>query len=313
MKYLIFVAYLFLIFKTSSYLVFGQTINKEKNDCTKLYNFLNGDSIDYDNSCCNVVGIECDDEGYIKNFDNYKTKYEFPDLTSFPYFSKIETIGIMDFSIKEIPNSILKLSSLKSLTFLHDKVQVISPAIQNLSQLEFLRIQSNNVKEIPNEMFNLPNLKTLILADNNIEVIPPTIQNLSKLENIYFQDNDIRELPNEIFSLTNLKNFNIRNNPNLNTRIINFGNSTIQYCGFDTVNVLCYEPQTCNSIECDKGDIFDFDANKSFKICSKRDIYEVLGERVIINQYEDKKSNSLLIVSKSLLISLAAYIFKSPG
>jgi len=54
---------LFLIFKSFFYLVIGQTMNgKEKNDCTKLYNFLNGDTKDYGNSCCGNIGIDCDKE-----------------------------------------------------------------------------------------------------------------------------------------------------------------------------------------------------------------------------------------------------------
>jgi len=62
-----FVAFLFFICETFFYLVAGQE-NKEKSDCTKLYNFLNGDSKDYSNSCCDKSDIECDDEGYILNF-----------------------------------------------------------------------------------------------------------------------------------------------------------------------------------------------------------------------------------------------------
>jgi len=37
----------------------------EKSDCTKLYNFLNGNVKNYANSCCTDTGIECDNEGYI--------------------------------------------------------------------------------------------------------------------------------------------------------------------------------------------------------------------------------------------------------
>jgi len=37
----------------------GQTI-KEKNDCTKLYNFIRGDNKVYsDNECCSESGIAC--------------------------------------------------------------------------------------------------------------------------------------------------------------------------------------------------------------------------------------------------------------
>jgi len=70
MKFLIYAVSLFFICKTSFYMVIGQTVNGEINDCTKLYNYLYGDSKEYDkNSCCNESGIECDNEGYITNID----------------------------------------------------------------------------------------------------------------------------------------------------------------------------------------------------------------------------------------------------
>jgi len=65
MKFEKFVKFLFIIYKLSYYLVIGQIIEKEKSDCTKLYNFLNGDSKDYSNSCCSTVKVTCDNENYI--------------------------------------------------------------------------------------------------------------------------------------------------------------------------------------------------------------------------------------------------------
>jgi len=67
MKILILV-FLFSVYETFYHLVIGQTINNEKSDCTKLYNFFKGDSNDYANRCCtenSVYHIECDSEGYI--------------------------------------------------------------------------------------------------------------------------------------------------------------------------------------------------------------------------------------------------------
>ena len=47
-------------------MVIEQIIEKEKSDCIKLYNFLNGDSKDYLNSC-NTDDVKCDNENYIIN------------------------------------------------------------------------------------------------------------------------------------------------------------------------------------------------------------------------------------------------------
>jgi len=72
---------LFLIYEMSFYLVLGQsetivhteTVKQSetvsvKTDCTKLNNFINGDSIDYSNNCCvnnDTTQILCDEENYI--------------------------------------------------------------------------------------------------------------------------------------------------------------------------------------------------------------------------------------------------------
>jgi len=69
MKFLISVALLFLIYETTFYLVLGQSINEEKTDCTKLLNYLNGDSEDYGNKCClNTSAIKCDEKYHIISF-----------------------------------------------------------------------------------------------------------------------------------------------------------------------------------------------------------------------------------------------------
>jgi len=65
MKFLKFITSFLLIYEIPFYLIKGQTITKEKTDCTNLNNFLNNDSKYYDNSCCSNGDIECDNEGYI--------------------------------------------------------------------------------------------------------------------------------------------------------------------------------------------------------------------------------------------------------
>jgi len=63
MNFLKYIEYLFLIYGISFHLVVGQTNNEGKSDCTILYNFLNGDTEDYGNSCCSEdnIFIDCDD------------------------------------------------------------------------------------------------------------------------------------------------------------------------------------------------------------------------------------------------------------
>jgi len=63
-----FISFLFLIYETF-YLVKGQIINEEKNDCTKFYNYIRGDKETYSvEECCSEAGITCKN-GYIKNIE----------------------------------------------------------------------------------------------------------------------------------------------------------------------------------------------------------------------------------------------------
>jgi len=68
MKFRIFITFLFVIYEISFYLVRGQTTDKEKSDCTLLYNFLKGDTKDYGNNCCKDPEIQCFNDGYIQVF-----------------------------------------------------------------------------------------------------------------------------------------------------------------------------------------------------------------------------------------------------
>jgi len=307
----IFLTFLFLMYGLSFYLVKGQS------DCTLLYNYINGDSNDYSNDCCSDPGINCDN-GYITKFSNKDAKKLIPDITSFPYLSRIENLTIIDNGIKEISDSIIKLTSLKSLDLdtnsiesipstiqnltnleilrLNDnnikelpnelfnfanlkllnlrgnQIEIIPPAIQNLSQLQELYFEENNIKELPNELFNLPSLIKLNFRENNIEIIPPAIQNLSKLEYLFLKRNNIKQLPKEIFNLKNLKRLTLHDNHNLKTKIINFGSTTLIDCNLNNINVICYQPHTCNKITFNNIEFKDAEAEKELRLCTQEDI-----------------------------------------
>jgi len=63
------VAFFFFFFETSIYLVRGKTSKEDKSDCTKLLNYLKGNSKEYENNCCTNDGdIRCNDNGNIIYF-----------------------------------------------------------------------------------------------------------------------------------------------------------------------------------------------------------------------------------------------------
>jgi len=302
----------------------GQTL-EENNDCIKYYKFTVGIDYNINEDCCKKdSAVICDNNGYIKsiNINFYLPNKNENYMNSFPYFSRIEQF-LIGLGLKGIPNSILNLTSLKHLNVINNNIGNIPPGIKNLSNLEKLNLSenqiegissdinnlsklkelnlnSNNIKEIPNEIFSLKDLTTLDLNTNKIKVIPSTIKNLLNLERLYLSNNNIEKLPNEIFSLTNLKEFEFQNNPNLKTKMIKFGDSTIQNCNFIDVNIECYEPHACKSIFYENNKYTDSEFQKEYKLCTKEEINEIL-RGLNINR-KSNISNFLLIILGFLII-----------
>jgi len=60
--------------------------------------------------------------------------------------------------------------------------------------------------------------------------------------------------------------------------MLRFGDSTIQNCSFNSVNILCYEPHTCNKMQYNNKSLFDDEAQKYLKVCTDEDRKEVLNQ-----------------------------------
>jgi len=131
-----------------------------------------------------------------------------------------------------------------------------------------------------------------------------------------------------IFYKTYIHNSYISDNPNLDAKLINFGNSTIKYCIFYNTKISCYEPHTCQLITLKNLHVIrDVNAHKEFKICTREDIDTVLSEKESRNSLilednknnlndnktdaiqNEKKSNSLFIIILGCIIVTCIGIF----
>jgi len=131
-----------------------------------------------------------------------------------------------------------------------------------------------------------------------------------------------------IFYKTYIHNSYISDNPNLDAKLINFGNSTIKYCIFYNTKISCYEPHTCQLITLENLHVIrDVNAHKEFKICTREDIDTVLSEKESRNSLilednknnlndnktdaiqNEKKSNSLFIIILGCIIVTCIGIF----
>jgi len=193
--------------------------------------------------------------------------------------SVLENLYIYSNLIKDLPDELFNLKRLKFLNLRTNNIEVIPPTIQNLkSSLEELYLFENKITVVPDELFNLTKLRMLNLRTNRIEHIPPAIKNLERLNDFYIKENNLKDLPPEIFTLEHLNKITLHDNPNLKTKIINFGDSTIKECKFNNINVICYQHKTCETILFNDRNFTDAEADKEFKICSQKEVNEILNE-----------------------------------
>jgi len=112
-----------------------------------------------------------------------------------------------------------------------------------------------------------------------------------------------------------IKNFkyvyisSIYDNKNLNTIIKHFGNSTVENCFINNVNILCYENYTCDYIYFNEIFFSNEEAGKYLKLCTKKEIDEFFNQKKngekFINQDNNKKdinSNSSFIFLNGIFL-----------
>jgi Leucine-rich repeat (LRR) protein len=159
-----------------------------------------------------------------KNLDYIDVSYAQGDLNSlFDKISKAPKLETLDIRsgcrdrpnlsrLTEIPESILRIKTLKSLFISDVGLNEIPENIHLLENLESLKLMSGNIKEIPLNLFKLKNLMRLVLSYNNIKEIPKEIDQLNNLFVLYLEGNSLGSLPNSICNLTKLIRLKLNNN-----------------------------------------------------------------------------------------------------
>jgi len=128
-------------------------------------------------------------------------------------------------NLTELPESIGKLTNLKSLNLHNNNLSALPESIGNLTKLERLDLDNNNLSALPESIGNLTKLKYLYLYNNNLSALPESIGNLTKLERLYLHNNNLSALPESIGNLTKLEKLYLHNN-NLSALPESIGNLT---------------------------------------------------------------------------------------
>lgn len=139
----------------------------------------------------------------------------------------LDEMDISDSRLRRIPDSIERLTHLRSLSLANNELVSLPNSIGRLTTLEYLNLDNNRLTHCP-IIRRLTNLVYLNLSNNQIDSLPPTIENLTNLEFLDLSNNNIQTIPRSIGGL-NLLVLNLSNNP---IRLIpsSIGNSTLTRC-----------------------------------------------------------------------------------
>ena len=136
--------------------------------------------------------------------------------------------------IKEVPNWLNNLDSLKFLSLKGNSLSSIEFDFNQCENLISLDISKNKLKQIPSKIYNLKRLKILNVSNNKISEISDDIEKMESLEIIDISNTKIKQISQKIKSLPKLKKIRISKFDNKKT--INDLRELLPNCVFEYTN-----------------------------------------------------------------------------
>jgi hypothetical protein len=270
-----------ILFLINTISIFGQkTEDINSQDCKNLMNFFDS----YTQSVGHKLNIPacCDDSrkyhyivcenGSVTAIELRMNKFnEQIDFSNFPILPNLRRLLFEGHIFKDgiLPTRFFDLPKLEDLEILSSNIAVVPENLNKDCPLNRLNLYNNTINGFPNSILNY-DLKFLDLSYNKeIQTIPSNIKNLKNLEIFYAGTTGLTNMSEEIFNLESLREFDLDGNPKLSTKIYNFGRK-IETCDFRNINVLCYEPGTCEKIIVQEEPFrkFNYDNDNIYKKCT---------------------------------------------
>jgi len=224
--------------------------------------------------------------------------------TIFNYKSPVSEINLEHNKLTQFPSQFKNLPNLQHLYLWDNKIsgEVDLSGFEKLDQLDIGKNEISDVKNIPKQMNML-----FLFENKDIKKVPDGVTDLADLIHLNLNETGITELPPNLFKLCRLNFFEIGGNPQLTTKIINFGNKNIKECNFKGTNIECYQEGTCESIDVD-----------GIAPCSEKDIKSIKDAQTvnIINKdiVEGINTNNIPsiiigVIAFLLILALMVFIF----
>ncbi|MGY3779718.1 leucine-rich repeat domain-containing protein [Isobaculum melis] len=131
-------------------------------------------------------------------------------LEGIDIFSQLTALKLTNLKITDIPEAVLNLTKLKSLSLHSSQAMTITENIDCLSELTYLNLF--NVDILPETIGNLVSLTYLEVRGTQLTSIPGEIGKLNKLQTLNINGTGLTSLPPELGNLVSLKILNLSQN-----------------------------------------------------------------------------------------------------
>ncbi len=148
---------------------------------------------------------------YRLNLSNQNLKLDGVDWSK---FINLEYLSLKNDHLKEIPNGITKIKTLKSIDLSGNDFDVLPSDFANLEFLEEIKLNDEIKMDLPKTLdilAKLPILKSLYLENDQLKTIPSEVLKMKSLENLYLGNNQIEKVP-VLKKLDHLKYLDLKDN-----------------------------------------------------------------------------------------------------
>ncbi|TFG25338.1 MAG: leucine-rich repeat domain-containing protein [Promethearchaeota archaeon] len=153
---------------------------------------------------------------------------------------RIVNLDLKDCNLNEIPDSIGKLTQLKKINLLKNRLTSLPSSMSNLKFLKELELSQNQFDEFSAVISELNSLEILRLKRNFIKEVPETISKLSSLTLLNLRRNQLKILPNSLSSLKRLRTLDLRLNnlESIPENINKLESLEMLFCDYNNLKVL---------------------------------------------------------------------------
>lgn len=111
---------------------------------------------------------------------------------------KANTVDLSNLGLTQLPDSLFKLSYIKTLIISKNKLTFLPESLGQLTELESIYAFSNHLVSLPESIGQLKQLEILCISDNELTDLPESLLELTSLKDISLAANEALNLPAEL-------------------------------------------------------------------------------------------------------------------